>query len=80
MKIAEKKAIEDMVLEKINSAHAKTVGGSIQKLELHLDGDTVVSSYTEDRHLDFVDGLPHLNRDGLQYVSVNEAMGRQPSE
>jgi hypothetical protein len=79
LKIAERKAIEDMVLEKINSVHAKTVGGSIQKLELHVHGDAAVSSYTDDRHLDFADSLPQLNRSGLGYVPIGEMMGRGQS-
>ncbi|OKO85055.1 hypothetical protein AC630_06670 [Bradyrhizobium sp. AS23.2] len=80
MKVAEKKAIEDMVLEKINSVHAKTVGGSIQKLELHMDGDSAVSSYTDDRNLDFAGSLPQLNRSGLGYMPIGEQMGRGQSD
>lgn len=79
MNNAGKKAIEEMVLEKINSKYAQTVGGSIQKLELcRGDDGSAVSAYTEDRKFELSEGLPFLNDNGLHYVSVNQAMGRKP--
>jgi len=73
---AEKKAIEQMVLNKINNKYSITVGGNLQKLEVHLSGERTVTSFTDDRNFEFSEGLPALNRDGLQYVSQVQAMGR----
>lgn len=74
---AERKSIEEMVLQKINSKYAQTVGGSIQKLELYpADGGAAVSAYTEDRNFELPERLPSLNDEGLQYVTVNQLMGR----
>jgi hypothetical protein len=76
---AERKSIEEMVINKIKSKHAKTVGGSIQKLELYpADGGGAVSAYTEDLNFELSNGLPSLNDEGLHYVSVNQRMGRLP--
>jgi hypothetical protein len=79
MNIAEKKAIEQMVLNKINSRYSRTVGGNLQKLEIHVAGDRAVSSFTDDRNFEFSEGLPILNSEGLQYVSLVQAMGLKPS-
>lgn len=76
MSIAERKSIEEMILQKINSKYAATVGGSLQKIELHVAGNATVSSYTDDRNLRFADSLPNLNSDGLQYIPIVQAMGR----
>src|SRR5260221_3202951 len=73
---AEKKAIEQMVLNKINNKYSSTVGGNLQKLEVHLSGERTVTSFTDDRNFEFSEGLPALNSDGLQYVSLVQAMGR----
>ena len=73
---AEKKAIEEMVLKKINSQYSRTVGGNLQKLEVHTAGESAVTSFTDDRNFDFSAGLPALNNDGLQYVSLVQFMGR----
>jgi hypothetical protein len=77
MSNAERKSIEQMVLEKIKAKHVKTVGGSIQKLVVFAtDGGRAISAYTEDRNFELSEGLPFLNDEGLQYMSVNQAMGR----
>ncbi len=76
MSNAEKKAIEEMVLRKINSEYSSTVGGSLQKLEVYVAADRAVAAFTEDRNFDFSAALPHLNGDGLQYVSLQQFMGR----
>jgi hypothetical protein len=76
MNIAEKKAVEEMVLEKINSRFTTTVGGNLQKIELHMAEESAVASFTDDRNFDFSECLPFLNNAGLQYVSLGQAMGR----
>jgi hypothetical protein len=73
---AEKKAIEEMVLKKVNNKYSRTVGGSLQKLEVHIAGERAVTSFTDDRNFDFSAGLPALNNDGLRYVPLVQFMGR----
>lgn len=76
MNNAEKKAIEEMVLDKINSKYSATIGGSLQKLEVHAAGGRAVTSFTDDRNFDFSAGLPDLNNEGLRYVPLVQFMGR----
>ena len=73
---AEKKAVEEIVLKKINSQYSMTVGGNLQKLEIHTSGESSIASFTDDRNFDFSAGLPPLNGDGLQYISLVQFMGR----
>jgi hypothetical protein len=80
MNNAEKKAIEEMVLDKINSKYTATVGGNLQKLEVHAAGDRTVTSFTDDSNFDFSVGLPDLNGEGLRYVSLSQSMGRWKQE
>jgi hypothetical protein len=73
---AAKKAVEEGVLEKLESEFNSTVGGFLQKLEVYPSGDGAVVAYTRESRSDILDNLPPAGP-GLCYLPVGEQMGRR---
>lgn len=75
---ADKKIIEELTLEKLESEFSTTVGGVLQKAEVYptTDGAAVLSFSRDDQGF-LLDGLPWVSPDGLGYVPIGEKMGRK---
>lgn len=75
--VAEKKVIEEHVLELIESSFATTIGGELQKLELYPNGASALACQTAAPGYHILRTLPVMPS-GLQFPTVNEWMGRKP--
>jgi hypothetical protein len=72
---ADRKAIENEVLAKIDDEFVHTVGGILQKIEVYrLDGDRGEVSYSRDDHPHLLDVLPCVGAN-LGYIPIGEKMG-----
>ena len=76
--LADKKIIEDLTLEKLESEFSTTVGGVLQKVEVYpTAGGAAVVSFCRDDQDFLLNGLPHVTPASLGYVPIGEKMGRK---
>jgi hypothetical protein len=74
---ADKKIIEQRVLDAIHNKFLETVGGAIQKMEIYGKEDhAAVASHCSEIGVDFFDGLPSISNFNLFFLKVCERMGR----
>jgi hypothetical protein len=72
----DKKYVEDVTLEKVDSAFRETVGGVLQKAELFcLERNSAVLAFCHDDKHHLLDGLPEV-APNMTFASVVERMGR----
>lgn len=76
-KDADKKHIEERVMENIEAEYRVTVGGHLQKLEVYPAGPGGVVSYARESRSDVLDRLPAAGTE-LRYMPVGDQTGRKP--
>jgi hypothetical protein len=72
---ADKKAIEEEALSKIESEFAHDVGGVLQKMEAYEVGGATAVTFTRDDQSYVLDRLPMVGAN-LGYIPIGERMGR----